>query len=287
MKILCGLLGEKLGHSYSPQIHSSLFEKINLDAYYHLFEVNRNDLSQVVNSMKVLNICGLNVTIPYKVDIMNFIDEISSEAAKIGAVNTIALKNGKTIGYNTDYFGFGAMLQKYGVETKNKKVILLGTGGAAKAAYQYFIDNDIKEIKIVSRNNNIQLNEYEDAEIISYSCLESIKDFDIIVNCTPVGMYPKVDKSPVDKEILLNYKIAVDMIYNPEQTLFLKYANELGLKTVNGLYMLISQAIKAEELWNEIEVNYKITNNISEEIKKKLKIMDNLYEKDKKSGEIL
>lgn len=270
MKTLSGLLGESLKHSYSPEIHSSLFDKINMDAHYHLFEVDKKDLGQVVKSMKVLKIKGLNVTIPYKLDVMNYLDCISEEAEAIGAVNTIAIEDGKTIGYNTDYFGFGHMLNKFNIELEGKAAVLLGAGGATKAVYHYLLNHGSKEIIIVSRNKSKNEEYYNNAQIIDYDGLKELKDRDIVINCTPVGMYPKVDESPIEKELLKNFKVAVDLIYNPEKTKFLLEAETLGLKAVNGLYMLVSQAIKAEELWNNIRVDEIIVDKIYKEIKESL-----------------
>jgi shikimate dehydrogenase len=270
MKTLSGLLGESLKHSYSPQIHSSLFAKTNMEAYYHLFEVDKKDLAQVVNSMKILKIKGLNVTIPYKVEVIQYLDDISKEAEAIGAVNTIVIEDGKTIGYNTDYFGFGHMLNKFNIKVDKKSAVLLGAGGATKAVYHYLLNHGAKEIIIVSRNKNKNEEYYKNVQIVDYEGLKELKDRDIVINCTPVGMYPKIDESPIEKELLKNFKIAVDLIYNPEKTKFLLEAENLGLKAVNGLYMLVSQAIKAEELWNSIIIDEKIVDNIYLEVKESL-----------------
>ncbi len=267
MKILCGLLGEKLGHSYSPEIHSSLFKKLNLKSHYYLFEIDKHSLSHSVSSMKVLNIKGLNVTIPYKQEVIKFLDEISPEVSKIGAVNTIALKDGKTIGYNTDYFGFDNMMKKFEVSVKDKVVIILGTGGSAKAVYENILDQEASEIYIITRNKFKEYTGFDKANIIDYTDLNELEIGDILVNCTPVGMYPNADACPIEKSTLEKYSLVIDLIYNPEKTKLLLYAEEFGIQTINGLYMLVSQAIKAEELWQDIEVDYKITDEIYDELK--------------------
>jgi shikimate dehydrogenase len=267
MKNLFGLIGERLTHSFSSQIHSSLYKKLNINAHYYTFEIERKSLSSAVDSMKTLNIKGFNVTIPYKTDIMRYVDQISLESKNIGAINTITLENGKTHGYNTDYFGFKAMLEKYQIDIKNKKIVILGTGGAAKAIKQYLLDSGIKDLISVSRNPKAAI---DNSKVISYEELKDIEDKDIIINCTPVGMFPDIDTSPVCSNVIAKFKLAIDMIYNPEKTKFLKQAEDLGLKTVNGLYMLVAQAVKSEELWNDIKVGEAVVDEIYRDLREKL-----------------
>lgn len=257
MSTLYGLLGEKLGHSLSPTIHSLIFRQLHIEAYYHLFEVKGDELKNVVLGLKALGAGGVNVTIPYKVPIMDFLDSISREAKEIGSINTIVFKDDKSLGYNTDYFGFGRMLDKNNINVKNRKVVVLGSGGSAKGVLQYLLDNGTKSIIIASRDT-YKLKDsdyYKRFDLISYDKLGTLKDLDIIVNCTPSGMYPKVDACPVDENILSKFSSAVDLIYNPKETLFLKYAKKSGLKAVNGLYMLVAQAVAAEELWNDVKIS--------------------------------
>lgn len=266
MNLLYGLIGEKLTHSFSPAIHSIIFKELDLDGHYQLFEVKKEELENAVHGLKALNAKGVNVTIPYKVDIMNHLDEISDEAKKIGAINTICFNENKTIAYNTDYFGFGIMLSKFGVNPENKKAIVLGTGGAAKSVVQYLIDKNIGDITLVSRDTNKRKDKFTDIRMISYDDIKKIGKQDIIINTTPCGMYPKTNNSPIKKEDITNFDVAVDLIYNPIETLFLKNAREQGIKTVNGLYMLVGQAVKAQELWNEIDISSEIIDRIYEKI---------------------
>ncbi|MFA6941260.1 MAG: shikimate dehydrogenase [Clostridiaceae bacterium] len=263
MKNLFGLIGEKLGHSYSVDIHSLLYKKLDINAHYYTFEIERNKLSSAVDSMKTLNIKGLNVTIPYKTQVMKYIDCNSSEAKNIGAVNTITLENGRTHGYNTDYFGFKGMLYKYKIDIKDKKILLLGTGGVSKSIKQYLLDNEVKDIKTASRNP-------ENQGEMSYEDIKKSEDMDIIINCTPVGMFPNIENSPVESSVISKFKIALDIIYNPEKTEFLKIAEKLGLKTANGLYMLVVQAIKSEELWNNIKIEETVIDEIYNEIREQI-----------------
>ncbi|MBC2582011.1 shikimate dehydrogenase [Clostridium sp. DJ247] len=266
MRGFYGLIGEKLGHSLSPQIHNKFFRKTNSEGSYNLFEIKRENLKQAVEGLKALGAKGVNVTIPYKIDIIQYLDKLSPEAEKIGAINTIAFNNGTVTGYNTDYYGFGASLRKANVNIENKNAVLLGTGGVSKAVVQYLIDNKINDIIYVSRNPE-SVEDIKEFKIISYDDMEGLGNSDIIINCTPCGMYPKVEDSPVSKDILSKFSTAVDLIYNPEETVFLKHAKELKLNTVNGLYMLVAQAIAAQEIWQEVKIKDEIVESIYEELR--------------------
>ncbi len=266
MSSLYGLIGEKLGHSYSSIIHSIIFNELSIDGYYHLFEVNNEHLKDAVCGLNTLKAKGVNVTIPYKIDIMKYLDDISIESTKIGAINTICFKDNKTIGYNTDYYGFGIMLNKYNVNVKDKTAVILGTGGVSKAVLQYLLDKEINDIVFVSRDISKVNEKFKEFKLISYDEIKYLKQQDIIINCTPCGMHPNVNISPVNKEDISKFKVAVDLIYNPTQTLFLKYAKELGLVSINGMYMLIGQAVKAQELWNNTEIDSSICDKIYDKI---------------------
>lgn len=263
-----GLLGEKLSHSLSPEIHSEILKLMNKDGGYKLFEVNRERLYDFAEALKLLKIKGCNVTIPYKRDIMEYVDFISDEAKKIGAINTISLNEGKLYGYNTDYFGFGYMLKVSNIDVKNKIAVILGNGGASRAVVHYLIDNNVKEVYIVSRNPKKDDFILENLKLISYDELGSLKG-NILVNTTPVGMYPNTEESPVTKEIISNFDALVDLIYNPIETKFLSYGKELNKINVGGLYMLIGQAAKAQEIWQGTTVNESIIEEIYNKINKK------------------
>jgi shikimate dehydrogenase len=268
MSNIYGLIGEKLGHSFSPQIHNMIFENINPKAVYNLFEIKKENLEKAVEGLKALEARGVTVTIPYKVEIIKYLDEISPEAERIGAVNTVDFKNGKLIGYNTDYYGFGETLKKTAIDITNKSAVILGTGGASKAVVQYLIDNNIGELIYVSREPQ-KVNNLGDFKVISYEQLHELENKDLIINCTPCGMYPNVENSPVSKGILREFSVAVDIIYNPLETKFLSDARELNLKTINGLYMLVAQAAAAQEIWHGIE----ISDNVVDKIYEKLQLM--------------
>ncbi|MDU5106996.1 shikimate dehydrogenase [Clostridium sp.] len=263
-----GLLGEKLSHSLSPEIHNEILKQINIAGGYKLFEVNKDRLSDFAEALKLLKIKGCNVTIPYKKDIMKYVDFISDEAKKIGAINTISLNEGKLYGYNTDYFGFGYMLKVNNIEVNDKVVVILGNGGASRAVLHYLIDNNAKEVYIVSRNPKKDDFLLENVKLISYEELKSLKG-DILINSTPVGMYPNIEESPVSKEVINNFDVLVDLIYNPMETKFLSYGKELNKINVGGLYMLIGQAAKAQEIWQDTDINEYVIEEIYNKINRK------------------
>lgn len=263
-----GVLGEKLPHSISPEIHEKIFKLLNINGAYKIFEVEKSDINKACDSLRILKIKGTNVTIPYKQEIMQYLDSISEEAEKIGAVNTIYLKDGKLSGYNTDYFGFGTIIDKNNVSVKDETAVVLGTGGASKAVVTYLLDKDIKKLYIVSRIKKDET-DHDDirVEYITYKEIEHIKG-NILVNTTPVGMYPKTNVSPVNEEVINNFDTLIDIIYNPRMTKFLELGHKLGKKVCGGLEMLVGQAIKAEEIWQEININDEILDEVYEYINK-------------------
>jgi shikimate dehydrogenase len=266
MSDLYGLLGEKLSHSFSPSIHNLILEKLGLRGIYNLFEVKRENLNSAVAGLGALEAKGVNVTIPYKVEIMKYLDVLSKEAKKIGAVNTISFKAGVLTGYNTDYSGFGASLKHSKVDIKDKLAVILGTGGASKAVVNYLIDNGIREVTYISRDPQRSAEAAGDFKVISYDELSKINAGDIIINCTPCGMYPHVNECPIERKILYKFSTALDLIYNPEKTVFLKWSEEMGLKAVNGLYMLVAQAAASEEIWQDSSIDVEIIEEVHKSI---------------------
>ncbi len=222
------LIGEKLGHSYSKEIH----EFTGLD--YALKEIVRCGVGDfVVNS----NYKGFNVTIPYKKDVIPFLDQVSLVAKEIGAVNTVVNKNGKLYGFNTDVDGILYTLKRKGVTLSDKKVLILGTGGASKAV-EYVCKTQRANYIFVSRNGEI-----------NYQNCYDIKGVEVIFNATPVGMYPHVDDCPVDLDKFKSLKCVIDLIYNPQKTMLIKKAEELNLVCSNGLPMLVEQALSSQDIW--------------------------------------
>lgn len=262
-----GLIGENLKHTYSPFIHDRILDKLNIKGQYGVYEVKRTNLKYVVSGLKALGFSGVNVTIPYKVDIIDYLDLLNEEAAKIGAVNVIKIsEDNSAIGYNTDYYGFGMMLRKYNIEIKNKNILILGTGGASRAVVQYLKDNCAGNITIVSRNIETAKLKYKGYDVIEYQDISEVTDCSIIINTTPVGMYPDVDESAIEMKFLKNFKYAIDLVYNPTKTLFLKEAEKEGLITLNGLYMLVAQAVKSQEIWNDINIKESILDSVVREL---------------------
>ncbi|MGL4109212.1 shikimate dehydrogenase [Clostridium sp. LP20] len=262
-----GVVGEKLSHSLSPRINNRLFELLGIEAAYKSFEIPKNDISKLGDSLKLLGIKGVNVTIPYKQEVLKDLDFIAPEAKAIGAVNTILLKDSKLYGYNSDYYGFGSMLKNSNIEVKGNIAVVLGAGGAAKAVMAYLFDEGVKEIYLVSRDKTSNVDVDNRAIRIDYDDLKNISG-DILVNTTPVGMYPNVGKSPVSEEVIDKFKALIDLIYNPQWTEFLRIGKSFGKKTCGGLYMLVGQAIKSQEIWQNQDIGKGVLNKIYEELEK-------------------
>ena len=274
-----GLIGEKLSHSISPKIHNMIFETLNVNDSYRLFEIPKENIGNLREALKTLTIRGVNVTIPYKEKVIEYLDEISKEAKNIGAVNTIFNKSGKLIGYNTDYYGFKYMLEDKNINVKGKKVTVLGTGGASKAVLTYLLDSHVSEILLVSRKKKDLYKNEEKIKVIEYKDLKGVLG-DIIINTTPVGMYPKMQDSPVTLEIIKNYDVLVDLIYNPLETEFIKLGKENNKITCSGLMMLVGQAVKAEEIWQHKAIDKKVIIDIYNKLIKEFKSRRS-YEKER------
>ncbi|NME82903.1 shikimate dehydrogenase [Clostridium sp. SM-530-WT-3G] len=266
-----GVLGEKLPHTISPEIHEQVFSLLNIKGAYKKFEVEKDDLCKVAESLRVLKIKGTNVTIPYKQDIMKYLDEISEEAKNIGAINTINFKDNKLYGYNTDYYGFGTIIDKNNLNVNNKIVMVLGTGGASKAVVTYLLDKGVTKVYLISRSERKESG-YEDSrvECRTYEAIKDLKGY-AIVNTTPVGMYPHIDVSPVEEDVIQNFDVLIDIIYNPRKTKFLDIGEKLNKKICGGLEMLVGQAIKSEEIWQEMKISNEIFDKVYSHINKNFK----------------
>ncbi len=238
-----GLLGEHLPHSFSPQIHLALG---NHD--YNLFEVAPQHLEAF---MKEHSFKGINVTIPYKKAVIPYLDVISPEAQKIGAVNTITVRDGKLYGDNTDYFGFVYMLQKSGISVKDKKTVVLGGGGASATVQAVLHDFGAKEVIVVDLNTEN-----------NYKNLYLHYDGEIIVNTTPVGMYPNNLKSLVNLDDFKNITGVLDVVYNPLKTKLILDAEERNIPCSAGLSMLVAQAKKAHEIFFDTKIETSVCEKI-------------------------
>lgn len=243
-----GLIGKTLSHSFSKNYFGEKFEKEDIiDSQYNLHELaDISELKNLIEGSKGM-LKGLNVTIPYKQDVLPYLKEIDAAAEKIGAVNVLKISgNGDIKGYNSDYYGFKTSLEKFaGTALKNCKALILGTGGASKAVKQALIDLNIP-YQYVSRKSGDNILAYEELTP------EIIKEHKLIINSTPLGMYPKVDDCPsITYNAISDQHFLYDLIYNPEETLFMKKGREKGAKAIHGLEMLILQAEKSWEIWNE------------------------------------
>lgn len=226
--MICGLLGQHLGHSYSPAIHSQL-----ADYSYSLYEKEPQDLAEF---LKNGDFQGLNVTIPYKKAVIPYLDELSPVATRLGAVNTIVRRSdGTLIGHNTDYFGFRSMVEQSGLRPQCKKALVLGSGGASNTAVAV-LEEIGAQVVVISRSGEN-----------NYTNLDRHSDAAIIVNTTPVGMYPHVGTAPIDLTLFPQLEGVLDVIYNPARTQLLLDAEARGLITMNGLWMLVAQAKESAE----------------------------------------
>ncbi len=246
-----GLLGEHLPHSFSPQIHLALG---NHD--YNLFEVAPENLEAFMKEHKFK---GINVTIPYKKAVIPYLDVVSPEAQKIGAVNTITVRDGKLYGDNTDYFGFVYMLEKSGISVKGKKTVVLGGGGASATVQAVLHDFGAKEVIVVDLNTEN-----------NYKNLYLHYDGEIIVNTTPVGMYPNNLKSLVNLDDFKNLSGVLDVVYNPLKTKLILDAEERNIPCSAGLSMLVAQAKKAHEIFFDTKIETSVCEKIENILKKQM-----------------
>lgn len=263
------LLGNPLGHSISPPMHNCVFEKLGLDYCYMPVEVSRKNLQAVFSGLTKMNVAGFNVTIPHKISIMEYLDELDPLAATIGAVNTICVKNGKTIGYNTDGKGFIQSLEKEAnISVKGKRIFLVGCGGAARAIAMTLAFQDVNKIYILNRTmekaeelaGEINTNIRQCTEVVEQSLdsqREMIQTCDILINTTSLGMHPQEDVLPVDASLLSPNLIVADIVYNPLMTKLLRTAKDMECTIIPGLGMLVYQGVAAFKIFTDIEPSVK------------------------------
>ena len=248
----CGLLGRKLGHSYSPQIHNLLG-----DYSYVLFEKEPEELE---NFLKNGDFSGLNVTIPYKKEVIPYLSELSPTAKKMGCVNTVLRRSDGTLyGHNTDYFGFTSLVRHAGLSVSGKKVLVLGSGGASNTAAAALKDLGASPVVISRTGEN------------NYGNLHLLRDAAAIVNATPVGMYPNTGVSPIDLGLFPHLEGVLDVIYNPARTQLLLDAEKLGVPRENGLWMLVAQAKEAAEVFTGGKISDEVIEKIYRELSHQMK----------------
>ena len=246
-----GLLGERLGHSFSKEIHEQISN--------YQYEITEVPFDKFDEFMTKHDFIAINVTIPYKEKVIPYLDYIDDSAKKIGAVNTIVNKNGKLYGYNTDYLGLRDLVLTNNIEVKNKKVLVLGTGGTSKTSKAVFTDLGAKELVFVSIDPVGDEISYEDA--VKYH-----SDSEIIVNATPCGMYPNCDDLIIDISTFDKLVAVIDVIYNPLKTMLVRKALERGITAVSGLYMLVAQAVYASSIFTDTTYDKKIIDDIYNQI---------------------
>ena len=256
--VLC-VIGHPIEHSMSPIMHNAALKELSLDYVYVAFNIPPNDLKKAVLGFKMFNIKGINVTIPYKETIIPYLDEIDPLAEKIGAVNTIKNEGKYLIGKNTDASGAKRALLDAGCEITGKKALILGAGGAAKAV-SFAISEDLDAVYIANRTEKRAIKLAKDltnkttikavGKNMSINTLKNlVNDVDILINTTPLGMYPDIEASPISEEMLHNDLFVFDIVYNPLETKLLKEARKIGCKTLGGLDMFVNQGALAFEWW--------------------------------------
>ena len=271
------VLGESLGHTWSPYIHNTVFAACGRDAVYLPITVPKDKLSSAVD---VLRSCfaGFNVTIPYKERIMPLLDEIDAAARACGAVNTVENRNGRLIGHITDGLGMLSALEKGGVRTHGVHALILGGGGAARVAgYEFLtrggrvtfaVRNEEKGRALARELGDTQL---DGAARIGVCPLTEIPGaYDVLINCTPVGMYPRTDTCPVEDGVISRCAAVFDAVYNPRTTQLLARAQALSIPTVEGLGMLFDQAIEAQRFWFGEVPPQQIQNDVLDALKARL-----------------
>ena len=254
---IVGLIGHPVEHSFSPPMHNAAFEALGMDYAYVAFDVDPSDLKSAIDGAKSLNIKGFNVTIPHKIQVMDYLDEIDEVAGLIGAVNTIDFKEMK--GYNTDGIGAIKAIEEV-ISVKDKNVVIAGAGGASRAISFYIAKYGAESLTILNRNVRKAQNLVED--VLNSGLIDSVKsgsistindcliDADILIDTTPVGMHPHINDEPIAlAEDMHEDLVVFDAVYNPNETVLLKEAIEAGAKPVYGIKMLLYQGAESFEIW--------------------------------------
>lgn len=259
---LLALLGHPLRHSKSPQMHNRAFDALGLDLVYMAFDIGDGYIKEALEALKLFNAIGGNITMPHKTKVLEYLDYICPDAKLIGSVNTIKIENGKISGYNTDGRGFIKSLEEKKFEYKNKKIVLAGAGGAAKAVATQLALDGAGEVVLFNRslspaekiaeniNNNIPSSSARALELDEGKLVEEIEDAQLLINCTSLGMEATIDQAIISSaEQLPKDLFVADIVYEPKMTKLLKLAEEAGCNYMNGLGMLIWQGALAFKIW--------------------------------------
>lgn len=254
----CGLLGKNIKYSLSPIIHNNYYKENNLDLGYELFDIEEKELPIFIKNLKNSSMIGFNVTIPYKEKIVEFLDEIKYPADILKSVNTVLVKEEQLIGFNTDYFGFIASLKENSIDVDGKAALVLGLGGAAISVILALQDLNIKHIEVMVRRVEKAKNKLDKNSI--FNKVKEIKNicetvgmskYNIIINCTPIGGANYEGQSPIELKGIKAGTVVYDLNYSPEKSKLLSDAEKMGAVIINGKKMLLEQAIKAINIWQE------------------------------------
>ena len=262
---VCAVIGDPVEHSLSPIIHNAAFQHLNLDYVYVAFNVRASQLKDAILGVRGLGIYGLNVTMPHKISIIKYLDELDETAKRIGSVNTVLNKDGRLIGYTTDGVGAFNALKYAGSDPLGKKVVVLGAGGASRSIC-FTLAERVRELIILNRTleravslaNNIRevlggkVN-VRAASLVDENLRKELKDADILINATSVGMKPNDAYTPVKRDFLHRNLTVFDIVYNPLETRLLREAKLIGAKTIDGLSMLIHQGAVSFEIWTGVK----------------------------------
>ena len=256
------VIGDPIDHSLSPNIHSAAFRELNLDCSYIAYRIPKDELEEGIEGLKKIKISGFNVTIPHKIEMMKYLDKMDESCSLIGAVNTVTNEDGILKGYNTDMEGFIEPFKKKDLKIEGKKILLIGAGGAARAIVAGVAKEKAKNITIANRTKSKAEELAEFTRLIGLEgnvstineAEKKVKDFDIIINATSLGL--KNEPSPISLDEINKNSIVYDIVYMPMNTDFIKKAKAKGAVIIFGYEMLLGQATRAFEIWHEIEAPY-------------------------------
>jgi len=274
-----GVIGHPIEHSLSPVMHNVVFKEKKINADYFAFDVDDKNLGDAIYGADALKFCGLNVTIPHKISVMKYLGDVSEEAKLINAVNTIKFEKGIVTGYNTDGIGAIKAIEKnLNDGLKGKKIFVFGAGGAARAIIFSALLSDA-EISIYNRtsekavliNNEINEKLNKGLKVVHLKNLRAeLKDSDIIINATSVGMFPNVDKCAINEGDIPEGKVVMDIVYNPIETKFLEFAKKRNCKVIDGVDMLVEQGAEALKIWLNLEADENLTGIMRKAVIEKL-----------------
>jgi shikimate dehydrogenase len=263
-KLIC-LIGDPVEHSISPIIHNEVFRALNLNYVYLAFRVLPEDLMDAVRGLRALGVVGFNVTIPHKVSVMKYLDELSPDAEVVGSVNTVVNMGGRLVGYNTDYLGVVNTFKNLGIKLEGTSATVLGAGGASRAVIYALILGGVERVFIVNRTLEKAVSlasefsiKFPNTSLIPMSLTqenlrEAIQKSHIVINTTSVGMYPRTEESLVPSDLLRSDLVVMDVVYNPLETKLLRDAKAVGAKVIDGVNMLVYQAVASFKLWTGID----------------------------------